>query len=112
MFNETLKFLNKISNKKPKENSKPANPSIKKVLLIKFMSSFKEATKREKQYKDSHVTSEKNNKEIKLEGLNRKEKRLNQKINIQKFIHNCTNKKTYNSIISLLLTETWFSKKL
>lgn len=82
------------------------------MLLIKFISSLREATRREKQYKDNHVTSEKNSKEMKLEGLNKKEKRLNQKINIQKFIHNCTVKKIYNSIISLLLTETWFSKKL
>lgn len=53
-----LKFLNKINNKNPNENSKPANPKIKKVLDIKFKSSFIDATKIEKQYKDSHVISE------------------------------------------------------
>lgn len=72
-----------------------------------------EATSIEKQYSDSHVTSEKKSKDKKFEGLNRNENKLNQKINIQKLIHNCTKtKKDYNSTISLLFTVTWFSKKL
>lgn len=53
-----LKFLKSINNKNPNENSKPANPNIKKVFDIKFISSFIEATKIEKQYKVNHVISE------------------------------------------------------
>ena len=53
-----LKFLNKISNKNPKENSKPAKPKIKNVLDIKFRSSLIAATKIEKQYNDNQVISE------------------------------------------------------
>ena len=48
-FMEILKFLKRIKSKNPKENSKPAKPRIKKVVDIKFKSSFIEATKIERQ---------------------------------------------------------------
>lgn len=57
-FKETLKFLNNISNKKPNENSKPAKPNIKKVIEIRFKSSFIEAVKIENVYKTNQVVSE------------------------------------------------------
>lgn len=55
---EILKFLNKINNKNPNENSNPAKPNIKKVFDIKFISSFMDAIKTEKQYKHNQVISE------------------------------------------------------
>lgn len=58
MFKDTLKFLNKIKSKNPKENSKPARPRIKNVLDIRFRSSLTEAINIVKQYKASHVISE------------------------------------------------------
>ena len=54
-----LKFLNKIINKYPKENSTLANPSIKKLNVNKFKSSFKLPVKIEKQYKIIQIISEK-----------------------------------------------------
>lgn len=55
---DTLKFLNNINSKNPKENSKPAKPKIKKVFDIKFKSSFIDATKIDKEYKTNQVISE------------------------------------------------------
>jgi hypothetical protein len=37
---DTLKFLKRTNNKKPKANSTPAKPKIKKVLVAKVISSF------------------------------------------------------------------------
>ena len=50
--------MNRINSKKPKENSRPAKPNIKKVFDITLMSSFVADIKIEKQYKVNHVISE------------------------------------------------------
>lgn len=57
-FNEILKALYSINNKKPNENSSPAKVSIKNVSENKFTSSFMAETVIVKQYKINHVISE------------------------------------------------------
>lgn len=86
---DTLKFLNKIRSKNPKENSKPAKPSIKKVSDVKVISSFTAPNIVDNTYMVNQVNSEKNNKFIKLLKFIKKPNKLIQKINVQKFIQVC-----------------------
>lgn len=55
---DTLKFLKRINNRKPKENSTPARPKIKNVLVANVISSFIAPVTKVKQYKVNQVTSE------------------------------------------------------
>lgn len=56
--NDILKDLNKIKSKNANENSKPANPKIKNVIVTKFISSFKAPVNIDKIYNDNQATSE------------------------------------------------------
>jgi hypothetical protein len=58
MSKDLFIFLNKISNIIPTENSKAANPIIKKLVDIKFKSSFIEPVSIVYTYKVNHVISE------------------------------------------------------
>jgi hypothetical protein len=55
---DLLKFLKFIINKKPIENSNPANPSKKKLMENKVKSSFIPPINTEQQYKTNHTISE------------------------------------------------------
>ena len=87
--NDTLKFLNKINNKKPKENSRPAKPKIKYVNDAKVISSFTAPNIIDNTYIVNHVNSEKNNKFKKLLKFIKKPNKLTQNIRVQKFTQVC-----------------------
>lgn len=84
-----MKFLNKISNKNPKANSKPAKLKIKNVNETKFISSLHAPKIIVNTYKLNHVISENNNKFKKLLGLNKKLNKTSQNSKFQKFNHVC-----------------------
>ena len=55
---DILKDLNKIKSRKANENSNPAKPKIKNVIVTKFMSSFRAPVNIDNIYNDNQATSE------------------------------------------------------
>jgi len=69
IFNDSFKFLYKIDNNIPIENSNPAIPSIKKDILNNVISQYIEPNKTPMVYKTIQINSDMNNNDTKFLGF-------------------------------------------
>ena len=112
-FNDSFKFLYKIDNNIPIENSKPATPNIKKDMLNKVISQYTAPSKTPKVYNTIQINSDKNRIDIKFFGFKAIRIIRNQKTRDQKDNHvNILKFKYYNSTTSFFKVITWFSNIL